>query len=255
MKISGGKRNGTNTGACSRPLVSIVIVTFNATEVLQRAFDSIRNQPFQNIELLVFDGASTDGTVEIIKRNEHIISYWQSENDNGIYDAMNKAVKHAAGQWVYFMGADDRLLDGFSKTAAMLKNENTLYYGFCLIGSKRTNAQLTAYEIAKINVCHQAVFYPIAVFKKYSYNTSFIVFADHALNIQCWGDNGIPKKYLPFEIASYNDKGFSGTSRHKDNAFINQKKDWIKKYMGKYIYLRFVFRKWKESKKKESDFI
>ena len=234
------------------PTVTIIIVSYNAGKFLQACIDSIARQSFKNIEVVLLDGNSTDDTVEIIKRNEHLISFWKSEPDTGIYDAMNKAVRLATGKWILFLGADDELLEGFSEAAFELKNENTLYYGHCFRKEIKTNAKLTAYEIAKVNVCHHAVFYPSGVFKKYQYKTDYVVYADHALNIQLWGNKLFAKKYLPFAIAKYSPDGFS--TRTKDEAFKTQKLGWIKNNMSSYVYIRYAIRKWKEKKKQKSDF-
>ena len=75
------------------------------------------------------DGGSTDGTLEIIKSYTDAPCIYKSEPDTGIYNAFNKAVKLISGQWCLFLGADDRLLDGFSDAARHLINPGTLYYG------------------------------------------------------------------------------------------------------------------------------
>src|SRR6476661_4261693 len=98
--ISGGSRSAAIPVDPALPLVSIVIVTYNAAGHLQPCLDSIKAQSFKNIDLLILDGASKDNTVEIIKSNERLITYWQSEPDKGIYDAMNTAVKFAKGKWI-----------------------------------------------------------------------------------------------------------------------------------------------------------
>jgi len=89
------------------PKISIIIAVYNGAETLQRCIDSVANQTCSNIELIIMDGCSTDGTVDIIKANESMISYWESTADSGIYNAWNKALKHMTGEWVCFLGADD----------------------------------------------------------------------------------------------------------------------------------------------------
>jgi hypothetical protein len=165
---------------------------------------------------------------------------------------MNKALPFVKGKWVYFLGADDELLPGFAKMAEQLHDAQTLYYGYCYKEGKRTNKRLTAYEVAKINVCHQAVFYPSSVLTKYKYKIEYVVYADHALNIQCWGDPNIRKKFIPLGIARFNETGFS--SYAKDRVFEAEKPGWIKQYMSRYIYIRYLFRKWKAKQKRELNF-
>jgi glycosyltransferase involved in cell wall biosynthesis len=82
--------------------LSIIVVTYNAAATLQACLDSIYAQSYPNIELVVIDGNSTDGTQEILKANSTRIAFWQSEPDKGIYDAMDKALRHITGQWFIF---------------------------------------------------------------------------------------------------------------------------------------------------------
>jgi glycosyltransferase involved in cell wall biosynthesis len=88
-------------------LVSVVVAVKNASRTLQKCLDSVSAQSHMERELLVIDGGSSDGSMGIIQRNAASISYWCSEPDNGIYDAWNKALARANGEWVCFLGADD----------------------------------------------------------------------------------------------------------------------------------------------------
>ena len=90
-------------------LLTIITATFNAVEHLPFTIKSIRTQTYEHIQWIVVDGASVDGTVDLLKQNEDIIDYWISEPDNGIYDAWNKACLHVRGEWVLFIGAGDEL--------------------------------------------------------------------------------------------------------------------------------------------------
>ncbi|MFD2529227.1 glycosyltransferase family 2 protein [Polaribacter marinaquae] len=93
----------------TEPVITIITSTFNAVSALSITIDSIRNQNYTNIQWIIIDGKSTDGTVELINKNEDIIDFWLSERDEGIYDAWNKGVKHIKGEWVIFLGAGDVL--------------------------------------------------------------------------------------------------------------------------------------------------
>lgn len=92
-----------------QPLITVITSSFNAAGHLARAARSIREQTYGNVEWLVIDGGSTDGTVDVIMDNADVVDYWLSEADSGIYDAWNKALPLAAGSWVMFLGADDQL--------------------------------------------------------------------------------------------------------------------------------------------------
>jgi glycosyltransferase involved in cell wall biosynthesis len=90
-----------------KPLVTIITATFNAAKYLYRTINSIRNLTYENIEWIILDGGSSDGTVELIRHNEDIVDYWSSQPDAGIYDAWNKGILLANGDWISFLGAGD----------------------------------------------------------------------------------------------------------------------------------------------------
>jgi len=93
----------------SKPLISVIVAVYNGAKTLQRCIDSISNQTYLNKEIIIIDGGSTDGTIDILRTNNDKIAYWKSEPDNGIYHAWNKALGHASGDWILFLGSDDYL--------------------------------------------------------------------------------------------------------------------------------------------------
>jgi glycosyltransferase involved in cell wall biosynthesis len=95
----------------STPLISVVIAVYNGKATLQQCLDSVIQQTYKYVELIVIDGGSTDGTVDLIRANASQTTYWISEPDKGIYNAWNKALAKATGDWVCFLGADDYLCD------------------------------------------------------------------------------------------------------------------------------------------------
>ncbi|MBU0729470.1 MAG: glycosyltransferase [Proteobacteria bacterium] len=89
------------------PFISIIVATLNNSQFLQQCIESIISQTYTHKEVIVIDGGSTDLSLKIIKKLDHDINYWESKPDRGIYHAWNKALKHAKGDWVCFLGADD----------------------------------------------------------------------------------------------------------------------------------------------------
>lgn len=203
------------------PLISIITVVYNGARYLEETILSILNQSYPNIEYIVIDGGSTDGTLDIIKRYENDIDYWVSEKDEGIYDAMNKSIKCITGKWILFMGSDDTLFSPYTVEliSKYMTSANTIYYGDVIMRplNKQYCGEISKSKILKKNICHQSIFYPLSVFKKYSYNTKYYIYADYDLNLKCFTNKTIHFQYIPQVIANFNINGIS--SNKKDDMF------------------------------------
>ncbi len=165
-------------------LVTIIIVTYNASKILEKAILSVVNQTYENIECLIIDGASTDNTVDIIKK--YSINY-VSEPDNGIYDAMNKGWKLAKGDWILYLGADDELLpDGIEQLVKAKDNADVIYgdtlLKFPLGNTKRRGIQKLS--VLKHYLCssHQSFVMKRSVIKDMGgFNSEYKIFGDFDL--------------------------------------------------------------------------
>lgn len=112
-----------------RPTFSIITITFNAEKWLERTVTSVLSQSYPDIEYIIIDGASKDGTVDIIKQYASGIAYWSSEPDNGLYFAMNKGLQHATGDYVWFLNAGDTFFAANTVqrvSASILKSKKTV---------------------------------------------------------------------------------------------------------------------------------
>ena len=110
------------------PLISVITVSYNAVTTIEQTILSVINQTYSNIEYIIIDGGSTDGTVDIIRKYADRIAYWVSEPDKGIYDAMNKGTKKANGEYIAFLNSDDWYeLDAVSIIAQFADGKNDLY--------------------------------------------------------------------------------------------------------------------------------
>jgi len=221
-------------------LVSVVCVTLNAAEVLPYLIKNISDRKTESVEFVVVDGKSTDGTVDILMENEDVIDFWISKPDNGIYDAMNRALNYVKGQWVIFLGADDLLLDGFNKTIDLLKDTNTIYYGNLLFYGKEFLKVYDDYYLTKLNICHQSIFYPRAVFTKYNYDLQYSVYADYHLNLRCWNDTRFNFVHTDHFISYFREGGFSSFT--KDEVFEGDRDMLFKKYLKRSSYYRYLNR-------------
>lgn len=192
------------------PKISVGIVVYNGIEHVRGALDSIVEQPYRSIELIVVDGVSNDGTQYVLSEYAKYITVLISEPDEGIYDAMNKVCTLATGDWLIFLGCDDVLLDALGNITKQMIDPDSVYYGDVILRSsgKIYGGKFSKLRLARTNFCHQAVFYPKSVYKKYSYDLNYRWLADYAYNIRLVG-KGSPFVYLGEVVSIYNDQGGS----------------------------------------------
>ena len=151
------------------PLITVITVVFNGEKFIEETILSVINQSFRNIEYIVIDGGSNDGTVDIIKKYTNKISYWISEPDKGIYDAMNKGIRAAKGDWFNFLNASDTYIDNhvLKNIFSCELNDATIIYGDIKVlrenGKSHYHKAITLKNdksiIKGMKVCHQAIFY------------------------------------------------------------------------------------------------
>lgn len=173
-------------------------------------------QTFRDFEVLFLDSNSTDGTTEVIKlaqeKNERIKLIL--EKDKGIYDAMNKGVNSAKGEWVYFMGCDDAFFDEtvLQTMASLLSTAHDLVYCDVLWVPDEVleSGICTPADLINRNINHQRIFYRKELFQQYGgYDLQYKVASDHELNVRFFCNNNIRKKYLSVTVARYHSGGFS----------------------------------------------
>lgn len=225
---------------------SIAVVTYNASTHIEELLISIYNQTYNNIEVVYVDGDSSDNTLEIIKKYKREEDILLSESDDGVYDAMNKALDLASGDFLIFMGSDDHfmsfhVLEDVSRTINCVeKNLEAIYYGGCYMDvfHQVANKRQTKWSWVRGTMCHQCIFYPKSVYKKHKYNLRYKINADYAYNINLWGQ--VEFKHIDIIISYFNCGGISGSGNY-DIPFRKDLPIMIKERCGflPYIYKRF----------------
>lgn len=208
-------------------MISIIIPTFNSAKTLAQAIDSILDQTFADWEMILIDGVSKDQTIELIKsysdQNNKI--RWISEPDQGIYDAMNKGLKMAKGNWVYFLGSDDRLYD---KNVLTKIFEKSIPKELGIICGRvdRENlgiSDIQSTEKEKIifdNLNHQSIICRRPILEKFPFERQYSVYADQVqlIRMVAAGIKSIQKDII---IAHYSMQGYS--SYQVDLEYANDK--------------------------------
>jgi len=211
-----------------KPSITVITVCYNSEKTIKETIESVINQTYSNIEYILIDGNSTDNTVKILESyeeeaKEKEISYkWISEPDKGIYDAMNKGIDIASGNWIYFLGSDDIFIDRFvvERVSKKFHNRNTIYYGD--VYRPKLNrlyaGEFSKLKLSKQNICHQSIFYPSGELKKIKYNLDYSILADYDLNLKLFKKNKF--EYVNLTIANYND--FNGVSKQEEDIYFQE---------------------------------
>ncbi|QIP12030.1 glycosyltransferase [Spirosoma aureum] len=167
------------------PPFSIITVSYNAIKTLEQTIKSVLLQDRTLFEYIIIDGRSNDGTVDYIKKYEKDIKYWISEQDKGIYDAMNKGIEKAEGRWILFLGADDRLEPNIlNEVNKYLDDSMDLIFGNVIFtNGKKYNSTFNVKTLLNNTVHHQGAFYNRKIFETFRYDISIKIMADYELNL------------------------------------------------------------------------
>ena len=194
-------------------LFSIVTVCFNSSATIRETFESVLSQDFDDYEYIVIDGASADGTVDIIREYEPKFRgrmRWLSEPDEGIYCAMNKGVKHSRGAYVNFMNADDRFEPGALRKTARVIEEHP---GFGVYFGATRWVDVAGKEMMLVR------YHPDDLFEKYNFfSTKYKIFSDlhHISILKREGETFFP---LDFCVARYGMGGISTIRDHSEEFY------------------------------------
>lgn len=222
--------------------ISIITVCLNAAQTIENTINSVISQSYPYIEYIIIDGQSTDGTKDIINKYRDRISVYISENDAGIYDAMNKGIAMATGDFIYFLGGDDVLNGDIIKEVVpyLNSNVNSVHYGQVLLSPshKLFGGKFSKWRLIHRNITHQSIFYPAMVFETKRFNTKYPIAADWDFNLFLMSRK-IRFEYNGLIIAVFNVNGISSKG---DKEFYQNREMIVKEYFGikEWLYLTIL---------------
>ena len=237
----------------SSPKISIITVSFNSAKTIKETIESILIQDYNNIEYIIIDGGSSDETIDIVKSYSEKISYFISEKDNGIYDAMNKGIKAATGDIVGILNSDDFYPNSFvlSNVAKSFKKYNCdAVYGDLVYVNKKDTTQIKRYwqagnyNTAKIKngwmLPHPTFFVKKVMYDRHGlYNSDLKRAADYEMILKLLYKENISVHYIPMILVKMRMGGAS------NSTFLNRiranKEDglaWTKNQLNKPMFVR-----------------
>lgn len=234
--------------------ISIITATYNSAATLQKTFDSVASQTCQDIEYIVVDGNSKDGTIELIKKNETIISNWVSEPDKGIYDAINKGIELATGDVIGLMHSDDFFADDqvIEQVAMAFQDGVDCIYGDLnyvdrdhpekIIRKWQSQAYNDSLFYEGWMPAHPTFYLKTEHYKKFGkYNLDFRISADYELMLRMLLKNKLSSRYLPIVMVNMRVGGESNVSL-KNRWVANQEdaKAWRLNNLKPKFYTRWA---------------
>lgn len=234
--------------------ITIITVVYNRKVTIEQTIWSVLYQTYKDIEYIIIDGGSNDGTVDIIKKYSDKINYWISEKDSGIYNAMNKGILKATGDYIEFLNSDDALVDEYviENIVKKIKEKNLpdiFSSSIWLVDEKKKKQWLL--KTSNIEclrkgkpIPHPGVFMKVDVLKKYMFNEKYTIVSDFELLLKCVLDN----KTFCFE--NYPTVFFSneGISSKYEEKRIKEHYNVLREYLGINIANKFL----KESNKRKT---
>lgn len=243
QKIEGGlrKEGVLKYSFSQKPLISIITVVLNGAKTLEQTIASVLSQTYDNVEYIIVDGGSTDGTIDIIKKYEERIDYWISEPDEGIYDAMNKGLMLCSGDFIGIINADDYYVpDALQEVAESISSEGAdiIYGNMRLIASE--GGEVLQYRRAShqklifgMSLNHPATFVSKELYKEGLFDTAYKLAADYDFLLR-QKIHGASFQHIAKTLAVMRNDGASKTF-----AILTSKEERAikKKYLSRIVFL------------------
>ncbi len=199
--------------------LSIITVNLNNKDGLQKTIDSVISQTFKDFEWIVIDGGSTDGSRELIEKNKNYFSFWCSELDKGIYNAMNKGIKRATGEYCLFLNSGD-CLDGDCLKVVMPQLNGDVIVGRVksaedgALSYRYENSTFTLSQLYSYSFPHQASFIKRDLFIKHGYyDENYKILSDWKFFLQLLLKEGIKLSFIPDVVSVIDYNGISKTNK------------------------------------------
>lgn len=229
--------------------LSIITVNLNNKDGLQKTIDSVISQTYKDFEWIIIDGGSTDGSKELIENYSDYVSYWVSEPDKGIYNAMNKGIKQAHGEFLQFLNSGDIYIDNktLEKVESHLDNEDIVFGYAVTIDKKykkrRVNIRhelISCYDLTRDTINHQCAFIRKELFNKYGfYEEKYNIVSDWKFFFDVIAIHRCSTKHINLDVVVYDTAGISQTNCIE---MENERREILKLYLPEYAIDDYISR-------------
>lgn len=217
------------------PFLSLITINYNNCIGLEKTIQSVITQIYQDFEYLVIDGGSNDGSQNIIEKYRSFINYCVSESDSGIYNAMNKGIRKAKGEYVLFLNSGD-VLNGNPALGDFINHEyflGDIVYGDYKYeeGGKVFPDRLTPLFFVRTSLPHQSTFFKREVFDSMGlYDEKYDIVADRAFYIKCFLSNQFVFRHVPYSLSIFDLSGVSNDFKYKEKQKLENERMFQENY-------------------------
>lgn len=212
--------------------ISIITATYNSAKTLEQTISSVIEQDYSNVEYIIVDGKSTDGTIDIIKKYEKYGIKWISEEDSGLYEALNKGLQLATGDYFQILGSDDSLYskDTMSKIVSQIDDDIDILSAAVMVVDEKTKMNYPIYNYHARNkkeyyggmIPHPGMFTKLSLGRKFKFDTKYKIASDYKFFLQCYYDDNVKFKFVDDFVVFFANEGLSSDSAafHREDNLI-----------------------------------
>jgi glycosyltransferase involved in cell wall biosynthesis len=207
--------------------ISIITINYNNLEGLKKTVSSVTNQTWKGFQFIIIDGGSNDGSLEYIKTNEDVFDYWVSESDNGVYHAMNKGIKNANGEYLFFLNSGDQFYNKkvLEKNNSFLKEKDIIYFNLKVIDENKVFIKeypevLSFSYFVKDTLPHPATFIKKELFDRIGlYDENLKIVSDWKFFMDAICKNNVSYKKVDDTLSEFHLDGLSSKAESRNIIF------------------------------------
>ncbi|MCX6276121.1 MAG: glycosyltransferase family 2 protein [Bacteroidetes bacterium] len=232
------------------PFISVITINRNNAAGLQKTMLSVCAQDFKDLEYIVVDGASDDGSLQVVEANKGCVSHFISEKDKGIYDAMNKGIAKASGEYLLFLNSGDRFAESnvLTKMKAWSRGEDIVSGNILFEENGSNRRDFTPEKLSKLYLLHSMLYHPVTFIRKSLfdnfglYDDNLRIVADYEFFLRVLSKSKISYRHLTCDVVIFDNSGVSAAAATR-NQMLTERKAVQRKYFNSILLWAYYFLK------------